>query len=88
MKALPLIVSAAMAVSPIPAVSSESTGPLPPGRAAGVQQAQAKNPDPIFIAGAGVVIAIGVLLLMNNNNEGGGGGPRPCCTTTTTTTTP
>jgi hypothetical protein len=90
MKSVILLVSAAMVVSSVPAVSSDSTGPLAPGGAAGVQQAQGESNETIYIAaGVGAAIAIGVLLLSNNNN-GGGGVPAPCCTVppiTTTTTT-
>ena len=90
MKSLALLVTAAMLVSSVPAISSDSTGPLTPGATAGVQQAQGESNKPIYIAGGiGVAIAVGVLLLSNNNN-GGGGAPQCLCIAppTTTTSTP
>jgi len=87
MKALILLVSAAMVVSSVPAISRDSTGPLAPGGAAGVQQAQGESNEPFYIvAGVGAAIAIGVLLLSNNNNAGRGS-PTPCCAPPVTTTT-
>jgi len=90
MKALIFLVSAAMVVSSVPAVSSDSAGPLAPGGTAGVQQAQGESNKPLYIVGgAGIAIAIGVLLLSNNNSGGGvGGGPPPCLCTPVTSTTP
>jgi hypothetical protein len=87
MKALILLVSAAMVVGSVPAISSDATGPLAPGGAAGVQHAQGESNEPFYIvAGVGAAIAIGVLLLSNNNN-GGGSTPPPCCTVPVTTAT-
>ena len=79
-----LLVSAAMVIGPLPALSAD-TGPLPSGTAAGIKQAQDKDDSPplLWLVGAGVVIAIGILLLSNNNN-GGGGAPVAVATTTTT----
>ena len=80
-----IITSAAMAIAPLPAMSAD-TGPLAPGSAAGVKQAQADNDPPLlWLVGAGVVIALGILALSNNNNGGGGAAPT---TTTTTSTNP
>jgi hypothetical protein len=76
----------ASVVAPLPAMSAD-TGPLPPGRPAGVKQAQAQNAPPlVWLVGAGVVIGVGILILANNN--GGASGPRPvCCGPISTTTT-
>ena len=80
-----LVTSAAMAIAPLPAMSAD-TGPLAPGSAAGVKQAQADNDPPLlWLVGAGVVIALGILALSNNNN-GGGGTSTPTTTSTTSTT--
>ena len=89
---LSILVSAAMVFGSLPAMSAD-TGPLAPGAAAGVKQAQGVTDPPlIWLVGAGVVIALGILIL-SNNNEGGGGGTAPVTpstpsTTTTTTTNP
>ena len=82
-----LLVSAAMVIGPLPALSAD-TGPLPSGTAAGIKQAQDRDDDPplLWLVGAGVVIAIGILILSNNNN-GGGGGTTPVTVKTTPTTT-
>jgi hypothetical protein len=75
-----------MAIAPLPAMSAD-TGPLAPGSAAGVKQAQADNDPPLlWLVGAGVVIALGILALSNNNNGGGGGTSTPTTTSTTSTT--
>lgn len=85
-----LLVSAAMVVAPLPAMSAD-TGPLAPGAAAGIQKAQGdndKDPPLLWLVGAGVVIALGILILSNNNNsEGAPVTPTPITPTTTTTTT-
>jgi len=75
-----------MVIAPLPAMSAD-TGPLAPGGAAGVKQAQGNDNTPplLWFVGAGVVIALGVLALSNNNN--GGATPTPPVVTTTTTTT-
>lgn len=81
-----LLVGAALVVAPLPAMSAD-TGPLPSGAPAGVKQAQADNDPPLlWLVGAGVVIAVGILILANNNSGGGGG--TPPVTTTTTGTAP
>jgi hypothetical protein len=86
MKSLALLVTAAMVVSALPAISSEPTRPMAPGGAAGVQQAQGESNKPIYIAGGvGIAIAIGVLLLTNNNGGGVMVITEPPLTTTATT---
>ena len=73
-----------MVIAPLPAMSAD-TGPLAPGGAAGVKQAQGETNPPLLLwVGAGVAVALGVLVLANNNN---GGGVTQSTTTTTTTTT-
>lgn len=74
-----LAVSAAIAIAPLPALAEtsaapapkavEATGPLAPGGAAGVQQAQALG-VPLFwwIAGAAAVGAI-VWVAVDSNND-------------------
>jgi hypothetical protein len=78
-----ILIGAAMVIGPLPAMSAD-TGPLAPGSAAGVKQAQGDNDPPLlWLVGAGVVIALGILILSNNNN-GGNGTPVPATTTTGT----
>ena len=90
-----LLVSAAMVIGPLPAMSADSnpaktgpvaqTGPLAPGTAAGVKLAQGQdddNPPLIWLVGAGIVIGVGILLLTNNNQ----GRTLPQITPTTATT--
>lgn len=84
-----ILVSAAMVIAPLPAMSAD-TGPLPAAPAAGVKQAQgtdATNPPLLWLVGAGVVIGLGILILANNNNSNGTTVPVPPSTTTTTTST-
>jgi hypothetical protein len=80
------IVSAALIVAPLPAMSAD-TGPLPAAPAAGVKQAQGadNNPPVLWLVGAGVVIGLGILILANNNNSNGTTSPQPPGTTTTST---
>ena len=81
-----LLVSTAMVIGPLPAMSAD-TGPLPSGNAAGVKQAQNDNDPPLlWLVGAGVVIGLGILILSNNNNSGGGGTSTTTTAATTTTT--
>jgi hypothetical protein len=65
-----LLVSAAMVVGPLPAMAAD-VGPLAPGAAAGVQQAQGRddydNPPVIWLIGFGVVVALGVIILTQNS---------------------
>lgn len=96
-----VILSAAIAIGPLPVMSSESRGPLTSGGAAGVKQAQGESMDStLIIIGAGALVALGALLALNNKGgdlvcpvaSGGGvstcpGLPAPPTTTTTTTTT-
>ena len=76
-----ILVSTAMVIGPLPALSADSR-PLAPGGAAGIQRAQGNdtwcgqaatndNKDPCFIwlVGAGVVVGLGILLLSNNNDS-------------------
>jgi hypothetical protein len=77
-----LFVSAAMVIAPMSAMAAD-TGPLPPGAPAGVKQAQADtNPPILWIIGAGVVIALGILVLSINNDS------NSLAPTTTSTGTP
>jgi hypothetical protein len=79
-----LLVSAAMVIAPLPAMSAD-TGPLAPGGAAGIQKAQGSDDKvPLeWLIGAGVVIGLGILVLANNNDNNA----TPLVTTTTTTNT-
>lgn len=82
-----LLISAAMVIAPLPAMSAD-TGPLPSGTAAGVKQAQDNDETPLlWLVGAGVVIGLGILILSNNNNSAAAAAVTPPVTTTTTTTT-
>ena len=85
-----MILSAALAIAPLPAMSAD-TGPLSAAPAAGVKQAQGgDDPSTMWVVGAGVVIGVGILLLANNNNSDGVPlvpiTPSTPSTTTTTTT--
>ena len=65
-----VLVSAAMVIGPLPALAAD-TGPLAPGSAAGVQQAQGRdddNPQILWIIGFGVVVGLGILILTQNNH--------------------
>jgi len=86
-----MVVSAALVIAPLPAMSAD-TGPLPAAPAAGVKQAQGANDllgntPLLWLVGAGVVIGLGILVLANNNNSNGSATPVPVPTTTTTTST-
>jgi len=79
-----LLISAAMVIGPLPAMSAD-TGPLPSGTAAGVKQAQNDDETPLYwLVGAGVVIGLGILILSNNNNNSATPVTPPVTTTTTT----
>ena len=63
------------------AASNKNQSPLPPGKAAGIRQAQGGQIDPLLAGGIVVgLFAIGVLLIGDNNDDDHG-------TTTTTTGT-
>ena len=80
-----ILVSAVMVIAPLPAMAADTNaanpakpgpatqaGTLTPGGAAGVQLAQGldiDNPPIEWLIGAGVVIAVGILLLTNNNQS-------------------
>jgi hypothetical protein len=83
-----LLVSAAMVIAPLPAMSAD-TGPLAPGGAAGIQKAQGGDDKvPLeWLIGAGVVIGLGILVLANNNNNNATPVTPPTTTTTAATTT-
>ena len=83
-----LLISAAMVIGPLPAMSAD-TGPLPAGTVAGVKQAQSADDETpwLWLVGAGVVIGLGILILSNNNNSAAAAAVTPPVTTTTTTTT-
>ncbi len=81
-----VLISAAMVIGPLPAMSAD-TGPLPSGTAAGVKQAQGNNDEEtplLWLVGAGVIIGLGILILSNNNNNNAA----PVTPATTTTTSP
>jgi hypothetical protein len=101
MKIPAIILSAAIAIRPLPVMSSESRGPLTSGGAAGVKQAQGERTEStLIVIGAGALVALGVLLALNNKGEAlncfaVSGGNAPACpglpvpppTTAITTTT-
>ncbi len=85
-----VLISAAMVIGPLPAMSAD-TGPLPSGTAAGVKQAQGNNDEEtplLWLVGAGVIIGLGILILSNNNNNSAAPVTPATTTTTTTTTSP
>jgi len=67
-----MLVSAAMVVGQMPVMAAD-TGPLTPGAAAGVQQAQGgdyDNPPIIWIIGGLIVLGIGgYLLTLGSSNQ-------------------
>jgi hypothetical protein len=99
-KILATTIGAALVIAPLPAFTADysapaqktqNAGPLAPGKAAGVQQAQGNVDDTDLLWGAGLLGAVGLgawALSQNNNNGGGGTTPTPTPTPTTTTTTP
>jgi hypothetical protein len=99
-KILATIIGTALVIAPLPAFTADSSapaqktqnsGPLAPGKAAGVQQAQGNGVDDTDILwGAGLVGAVGLgawALSQNNNNGGGGTTPTPTPSPSTTTST-
>jgi hypothetical protein len=99
MKILAILLCAAIVISPLAVMSSESVGPLGSGGAAGVKKAQGESTQTTWIIlGAGALVALGVLLALNNTGEpincfvvsagsSGGSCPPPTFPPTTTTTT-
>jgi hypothetical protein len=80
-----VVLTSAMVVASLPAISAAS-GPLAPGSAAGVKQAQALEASPLLIAvGIGAVIALGVIALSNSGDDDAAPTTPPTTTTTTTT---
>src|SRR5258707_249252 len=64
-----LLVSAAIAIAPMPAFSAEA-GPLAAGGAAGVKQAQAEAYNStLWIVGAGGLVGLAAALAMNNSGN-------------------
>ncbi len=61
-----MLVSAAMVMGQMPVMAAD-TGPLTPGAAAGVQQAQGRddldNPPIIWIIGGLIVVGVGIWIL-------------------------
>ena len=75
-----LAVGAAMLAAPLAAVAADTKGPLTPGSAAGVKQAQGFDNVPlVFWIGAGVVITAAILAVSNSDDN-----DTPAATTTTT----
>ena len=67
---LSLVVGAAITVAPLSAIAADTAGPLTPGKAAGVKQAQGVDDVPlVFWIGAGVIVTAAVLALSNNNDH-------------------
>ena len=101
-KLIATIFSTALVISPLPAFTADSSapapknaqaaGPLAPGKAAGVQQAQGNgldDTDVLWGAAIATGVGLGIYALTSNNGSGGGGAaptPTPVTTTTTTTT--
>ncbi|HEX5280281.1 MAG TPA: hypothetical protein VFW28_09390 [Micropepsaceae bacterium] len=85
-----MLVSAAMLMGQMPVMAAD-TGPLTPGAAAGVQQAQGRddydNPPIIWIIGGLIVVGVGIWILTAGSSSvsltqaaatttGGGVGPQ------------
>ena len=101
-KLVAMTIGMALVVAPLPALTADSTsalkpqasGPLAPGKAAGVQQAKGTvtidGVDYIWVGGVLVAVGLGAWALTQNNDAGGGGGitPSPTPSPTTTTTGP
>lgn len=65
-----LVAGAALVAAPLSAIAADPAGPLAPGSAAGVKQAQAFDNVPlVFWIGAGVIITAAILALSNNNDN-------------------
>lgn len=61
------LVSTAIVIAPLPAVTAE-VSPLASGGAAGVRQAQAGgNPPMLWLIGVGATVALGAMMIMNSN---------------------
>jgi hypothetical protein len=79
-------VAAAMALFATQALAAES-GPLAPGKPAGVAPAQDYNDNTVlYVIGVGAIVA-GVALLASDHHHSGAGSSGGGGTTTTTTTT-
>lgn len=67
-----MLVGAAMVMGQVPVMAAD-TGPLTPGAAAGVQQAQGRddidNPPIIWIIGGLVVVGVGIWILTQGTSN-------------------
>ena|SRR5579872_5126335 len=67
-----MLVSAALVVGQLPAMAADA-GPLAPGAAAGVQQAQGRdfddNPPIIWIIGGLIVVGVGIWILTQGTSS-------------------
>ena len=67
-----MLVSAAMVMGQLPVMAAD-TGPLTPGAAAGVQQAQGNddlnNPPIIWIVGGLIVLGVGIWILTQGTSN-------------------
>ena len=58
------LMAACLCVTPV--LAADATGPLAPGKPAGVHKAQGEDNTILYILGGGAVIA-GIVLIANNN---------------------
>ena len=98
-KLIATIIGTALVIAPLPAFTANSSapapkptqasGPLAPGKAAGVQKAQGGVDDTDVLWGVGIAGALGLglwALTSNNDNGGGATTPTPIPSPSTTTT--
>ncbi len=103
-KLVAAIIGATMVIAPLPALTADTAppanpapqqaqakGPLAPGKAAGVRQAQGEVDNTDILYGLGIGAAIGLAIYAFASGDSGGGGstvPTPSPAPSTTTTTP
>ena len=97
-KIIATTIGMALVISPLPALTADSaSGPLQPGKAAGIQPAQGfgdtfTDADGVWVFTFVAALGVGIWVLTKKSDTAGGGGttptPTPSPATTTTTTTP
>ena len=91
-KIIAAIIGMSLVISPLSALAaapSVASGPLAPGKAAGIQAAQGEAPEGfswVWVATFGAALGLGIWVLTEESETGGGTPSTPSTTTTTSTT--